>query len=144
MSKMPFTFHLDIVSAEEEIFSGTVDMLVANGDLGELGITPGHAPLLTTLKPGPVKVTKHGGDEEFYYVSGGMLEVQPHVVTVLADTAVRANDVDEAAALEAQKAAEDALKDQSAEIEYSKAAAELAEAVAQLRTLQAIRKKAGK
>ena len=141
---MPFTFHLDIVSAEEEIFSGTVDMLVATGELGELGVAPGHAPLLTTLKPGPVKVTKHGGEEEFYYVSGGMLEVQPHVVTVLADTAVRAGDVDEAAAIEAQKAAEQALKDQSAEIEYSQAAAELAEAVAQLRTLQAIRRKAGK
>ncbi len=141
---MPYTFHLDIVSAEEEIFSGTVDMRVATGELGVLGIAPGHAPLLTTLKPGPVKVTKHGGEEEFYYVSGGMLEVQPHVVTILADTAVRANDVDEAAALEAQKAAENALKDQNAEIEYSKAAAELAEAVAQLRTLQAIRRKAGK
>ncbi|WMS86012.1 F0F1 ATP synthase subunit epsilon [Pleionea litopenaei] len=141
---MPYTFHLDIVSAEEEIFSGTVDMLVATGELGELGVAPGHAPLLTTLKPGPVKVTKHGGEEEFYYVSGGMLEVQPHVVTVLADTAVRAGDVDEAAAIEAQKAAEQALKDQSAEIEYSQAAAELAEAVAQLRTLQAIRRKAGK
>ncbi|MEE4244057.1 MAG: F0F1 ATP synthase subunit epsilon [Kangiellaceae bacterium] len=141
---MPYTFHLDIVSAEEEIFSGTVDMLVATGELGELGISPGHAPLLTTLKPGPVKVTQHGGDEEYFYVSGGMLEVQPHVVTVLADTAVRAGDVDEAAAIEAQKAAEQALSDQSAEIEYSVAAAELAEAVAQLRTLQAIRKKAGK
>ena len=141
---MPYTFHLDIVSAEEEIFSGTVDMLVANGELGELGISPGHAPLLTSLKPGPVKVTKHGGDEEFYYVSGGMLEVQPHVVTVLADTAVRADDVDEAAAIEALKAAEQALHDQSSEIEYSKAAAELAEAAAQLRTLQAIRRKAGK
>ena len=141
---MPYTFHLDIVSAEEEIFSGTVDMLVANGELGELGISPGHAPLLTSLKPGPVKVTKHGGDEEFYYVSGGMLEVQPHVVTVLADTAVRADDVDEAAAIEAQKAAEQALHEQSSEIEYSKAAAELAEAAAQLRTLQAIRRKAGK
>jgi F-type H+-transporting ATPase subunit epsilon len=144
MKKMPYTFHLDIVSAEEEIFSGTVDMLVATGELGELGISPGHAPLLTTLKPGPVKVTQHGGDEEYFYVSGGMLEVQPHVVTVLADTAVRAGDVDEAAAIEAQKAAEQALSDQSAEIEYSVAAAELAEAVAQLRTLQAIRKKAGK
>ena len=141
---MPFTFHLDIVSAEEEMFSGTVDMLVATGDLGELGISPGHAPLLTSLKPGPVKVTKHGGEEEFYYVSGGMLEVQPHVVTILADTAVRAHDVDEAAAEDARRQAEQALKDQTAEIEYSKAAAELAEAVAQLRTLQAIRKKAGK
>ena len=141
---MPYTFHRDIVSAEEEIFSGTVDMLVATGELGELGISPGHAPLLTALKPGAVKVTKHGGEEEFFYVSGGMLEVQPHVVTVLADTAVRAHDVDEAAAEEARQQAEQALKDQSAEIEYSKAAAELAEAVAQLRTLQAIRKKAGK
>ncbi len=138
---MPFTFHLDIVSAEEEIFSGTVDMLVANGELGELGVAPGHAPLLTTLKPGSVKVIKHGGEEEFFYVSGGMLEVQPHVVTVLADSAVRAHDVDEAAALEAQKAAQDAMKDQTSEFEYSRAATELAEAAAQLKTLRAIRKK---
>ena len=141
---MPFTFHLDIVSAEEEIFSGTVDMLVANGELGELGVAPGHAPLLTSLKPGMVKVTKHGGDEEFFYVSGGMLEIQPHVVTILSDTAIRAKDVDEAAAQEAIREAEKAMQDQSSSIDHSRAAAQIAEATAQLRTLQAIRRKMGK
>jgi len=139
-----YTFHLDIVSAEKSIFSGTVDSLVASGELGELGIVPGHAPLLTSLKPGTVKVTDHDGNVEHFYVSGGMLEVQPHVTTILADTAARAGDVDEAAALAAKEAAEAAMADQNSEIEYSKAAVELAEAVAQLRTLQAIRKKAGK
>ncbi|TQV88612.1 F0F1 ATP synthase subunit epsilon [Aliikangiella coralliicola] len=139
-----YTFQLDIVSAEKSIFSGTVDSLVATGELGELGITPGHAPLLTKLKPGTVKVTDHDGKVEHYYVSGGMLEVQPHVTTILADTAARADDVDEAAAIAAKEAAEAAMTDQNSEIEYSKAAAELAEAVAQLRTIQAIRKKVGK
>ncbi|MEW4365828.1 F0F1 ATP synthase subunit epsilon [Aliikangiella maris] len=141
---MPYTFQLDIVSAEKSIFSGTVGSLVAMGDLGELGITPGHAPLLTSLKPGMVKVTDHEGNEEHFYVSGGMLEVQPHVTTILADTAARADHVDEAAAIAAKEAAEAAMADQNSEIEYSKAAVELAEAVAQLRTIQAIRKKAGK
>lgn len=139
-----YTFQLDIVSAEKSIFSGTVNALVANGELGELGITPGHAPLLTSLKPGAVKVTDKEGREEHYYVSGGMLEVQPYVTTILADTAMRAADVDEAAAIAAKEAAEAAMSDQNSEIEYSRAAVELAEAVAQLRTLQAIRKKAGK
>ncbi len=138
------TVHLDIVSAEQAIFSGIVERLIATGDMGQLGIEPGHAPLLTSLKPGPVKITLPGGEVEVFYVSGGMLEVQPHVVTILADTAARAEDVDEAAAQEAAKQARDAMEDQTSEIEYSKAAAELAEAVAQLRTLQAIRKKAGK
>ena len=141
---MAMTVHLDIVSAEQSIFSGLVERLIATGDLGELGVEPGHAPLLTSLNPGPIKVTLQGGEEELFFVSGGMLEVQPHVVTVLADTAVRAEDVDEAKALEAEKMAREALADQSAEIEYSKAAAELAAAVAQLRTLRAIKKKAGK
>ncbi|NVK21708.1 MAG: F0F1 ATP synthase subunit epsilon [Kangiellaceae bacterium] len=141
---MAMTVHLDIVSAEESIFSGLVQRLIATGDLGELGVEPGHAPLLTSLNPGPIKVTLQNGDEEFFFVSGGMLEVQPHMVTVLADTAVRAEDVDEAKALEAEKMAREALADQSSEIEYSKAAAELAAAVAQLRTLRAIKKKAGK
>jgi len=141
---MPITFQLDIVSAEKSIFSGSVDSLVATGELGELGINPGHAPLLTSLKPGTVRVTDHEGNEESYYVSGGMLEVQPHVTTILADTASRAADVDEAAAIEAKEAAEAAMADQNSEIEYSRAAVELAEAVAQLRTLQSIRKKAGK
>jgi len=139
-----YTFQLDIVSAEKSIFSGTVDSLVARGELGDLGIVPGHAPLLTRLKPGTVKVTDHDGNVEHFYVSGGLLEVQPHHTTILADTAVRADDIDEAAALEAKRRAEEAMADQASEIEYSKAAAELAEAVAQLRTLQAIRKKTGK
>ena len=141
---MAMTVHLDIVSAEQSIFSGLVQRLIATGDLGELGVEPGHAPLLTSLNPGPIKVTLQNGDEEFFFVSGGMLEIQPHMVTVLADTAVRAEDVDEAKALEAEKMAREALADQSSEIEYSKAAAELADAVAQLRTLRAIKKKAGK
>ena len=141
---MAMTVHLDIVSAETAIFSGKVERLIATGDLGELGVEPGHAPLLTSLNPGPVKVTMPGGEEEFFYVSGGMLEIQPHVVTILADTAVRAGDVDEAAAIQAEKDARDALTDQNSEIDYSKAAAELAAAAAQLRTLRAIRKKAGK
>lgn len=141
---MPITFQLDIVSAEKSIFSGTVDSLVATGELGELGIGPGHAPLLTSLKPGTVRVKDHDGNEETYYVSGGMLEVQPHVTTILADTAARADDVDEAAALAAKEAAESAMADQNSEIEYAEAAVQLAEAVAQLRTLQSIRKKAGK
>ncbi|MCW8875676.1 MAG: F0F1 ATP synthase subunit epsilon [Kangiellaceae bacterium] len=139
-----YTFHLDIVSAEKSIFSGTVDSLVATGELGELGIVPGHAPLLTKLKPGTVKVTDHDGNVEHYYVSGGMLEVQPHVTTILADTAARAGDVDEASAIAAKEAAEAAMADQNSEIEYAEAAVELAEAVAQLRTIQSLRKKMGK
>ena len=141
---MAMTTHLDIVSAEESIYSGLAEMVTCTGTLGELGLVPGHAPLLTQLRPGPVTVRHQGGDEAIYYVSGGMLEVQPNTITILADTALRAHDVDEAAALEAQKQAEDALQDQSSEINYSRAASELAEAAAQLRTLQAIRKKAGK
>jgi F-type H+-transporting ATPase subunit epsilon len=140
---MPITFQLDIVSAEKSIFSGTVDSIVASGELGELGINAGHAPLLTSLKPGTIKVTDTNGSSEHFYVSGGMLEVQPHVTTILADTAVRADDVDEAAAIASKEAAEVAMADQNSEIEYSKAAIELAEAVAQLRTLQAIRKQTG-
>ena len=141
---MAMTTHLDIVSAEEQIYSGLAEMVTCTGSLGELGIAPGHAPLLTQLRPGPVTVQHQGGEEAIYYVSGGMLEIQPNTITILADTALRADDVDEAAAIEAQKQAEDALQDQSSEIEYSRAAVELAEAVAQLKTLQAIRRKAGK
>jgi len=141
---MPITFQLEIVSAEKLIYSGSVDSLVASGTLGELGINAGHAPLLTALKPGTVRVTDIEGNDAQFYVSGGMLEVQPHVTTILADTAVRANDIDEAAAIASKEAAEIAMADQNSEIEYSTAAAELAEAVAQLRTLHAIRKKAGK
>lgn len=138
---MALTVHCDVVSAEEKIYSGLVEMLIATGSEGDLGIQPGHAPLLTALKPGPVRVVKQGGEEDVIYVSGGYLEVQPTIITLLADTAVRAKDVDEAAALEAQREAEKALANQTGEFEYSRAAAELAEAVAQLRTLQKLRNK---
>lgn len=138
---MAMTVHCEIVSAEEQIFSGLVEMLIAAGSEGDLGITPGHAPLLTSLKPGPVRVIKQGGGEEIYYVSGGFLEVQPNVITVLSDTALRAGDMDEAAALEAKREAEKHLANQSGDFDYSRAAAELAEAVAQLRTIQQLRNK---
>lgn len=141
---MATTFHCDIVSAEEAIFTGMVEMLIAAGDEGDLGVTAGHTPLLTSLQPGPVRVKKSGGEEEIYYVSGGYLEVQPHVVTILADTALRAHDVDEAAALEAKKAAEQAINDRSTDVDFTAAAAQLAEAAAQLRTLQAVRKRGGR
>jgi len=137
---MAMTVHCDIVSAEEQIYSGRVEMLIAAGRLGDLGIAPGHAPLLTELKPGPIRLLKDG-DEEIFYVSGGYLEVQPHVVTVLADTALRAHDMSEASALEAKAAAERAMHDQSSEIDQAMAAAQLAEAIAQLRTLSQLRKK---
>lgn len=137
------TIQCEIVSAEEAIFSGAVDMLVATGSQGEIGVSHGHAPLLTNLKPGPVRVVC-GEEESLYYVSGGFIEIQPEVVTILADTAVRADDLDEAAALEAQKAAEHAMHNQSGDIDYSRAAAQLAAAAAQLRTIQQIRAKLGK
>ena len=141
---MAMTVHCDIVSAEEAMFSGLVELVVAHGALGDLGIAPGHAPLLTELRPGPVRVTTQAGEEQIFYVSGGFLEVQPSTVTILADTAVRAGDMDEAAVVEAQKAAEAALTNQHAEFDYGRAAAQLAEAVAQVRTIQALRKKMGK
>ena len=137
------TVQCDIVSANESLFSGLVEMVVATGSLGELGINAGHAPLLSDLKPGPVRVIKSADEEEIYYLSGGYLEVQPNGISILADTAVRADDIDEAAAAEAVKAAEQGLANQNAEIEYSKAAAMLAEATAQLRTVQTLRKKLG-
>lgn len=141
---MAMTVHCDIVSAEEEIFSGLVEMVIAAGTEGDVGISYGHAPLLTSLQPGPVRIIRQGGEEEIYYVSGGFLEVQPYQISVLADTALRAGDMDEAAALEARKQAEHALNNQSSEIDYSRATAQLAEAAAQLRTIQALRKKLGK
>ncbi len=140
---MAMTIHVDIVSAESEIFSGTAEMVFAPGVMGELGILPRHAPLLTQLKPGEVRV-KNGDSEEAFYVSGGMLEVQPHVVTVLSDTAVRAKDIDEAAALEAKQRAEDALKDKTSEFEYAKAQSELAEAVAQLQAIKKLKNRSGR
>lgn len=141
---MAMTIQCDIVSAEREIFSGVVEMVITTGSLGEVGIAYGHAPLLTGIKPGPVRLIKPGGVEEIYFVSGGFLEVQPYHVTVLADTALRADDMDEAAALEAQERAQQQLLEQSSQIDFQRAAAQLAEAAAQLRTLQAIKKKAGK
>ncbi|HSC67738.1 MAG TPA: F0F1 ATP synthase subunit epsilon [Cellvibrio sp.] len=141
---MAMTVQCDIVSAEREIFSGLVEMVITTGSLGEVGIAYGHAPLLTGIKPGPVRLIKQGGAEEIFFVSGGYLEVQPYHVTVLADTALRADDMDEAAALEAQQLAQQQLADQSNEIDFQRAAAQLAEAAAQLRTLQAIKRKAGK
>jgi len=138
---MAMTLHVDIVSAEKSIFSGTAEMVFAPAIMGEVGIMPRHAPLLTRLKPGEVRVKLPGGEEEFFYVSGGILEIQPHVVTVLADTAARAHDLDEAAAQEAKQRAEEALKDQKSEIDYARAQAELAEAVAQLNALKRLKKK---
>ena len=141
---MSMTIHCDIVSAEKEIFSGLIEMLVATGSLGELGIGYGHAPLLTDLVPGPIRIIKQNGEEEVYYVSGGYLEVQPGVVSVLADTAIRADDVDEASAEEARQAAEHALATQTGDFDYGRASAQLAEAAAQLRTLQKMRNRAGR
>ena len=141
---MAITVHCDIVSAEENLFSGLVERVVAAGALGDLGIEPGHAALISPLKPGPVRIVKQGGSEEIIYVSGGYIEVQPNVVTVLADTAVRANDLDEAAALEAKKHAEQAIENQGSDFDYSRALTQLAEAAAQLRTIQQIREKLGK
>jgi len=137
---MAMTMHCDIASAEKSIFSGLVEMVVAAGSLGDLGIAPGHAPLLTALIPGPVKLILAGGEEQIFYVSGGFLEVQRGVVTLISDTAQRADDVDEAAALEAMEEAEKAIANQGAEFDYSAAAAQLAEAAAQLRALRQIKK----
>ena len=137
---MDITTHLDIVSAEREIFSGVVEMIVASGELGELGITPGHAPLLTMLRPGEIQVTLQDGKEEVYYVSGGMLEVQPYYVTVLADTVERAENIDEAAALAAKARAEEAIANKGADMDYSVATVELARAVAQIRAIHKARK----
>ena len=141
---MVMTVHCDIVSAEKAIFSGLIEQVVANGSLGDLGVQYGHAPLLTDLKPGPVRVRKQGGEEEIYYVSGGYLEVQPNVVTILADVAVRADDMDEAAAETARQHAAQVFTNQTGELDYSRAAVQLAEAAAQLRTIQQLRKKLGK
>ena len=139
---MAMTLHVDIVSAEAEIFSGTANMVFAPAEMGEVGIAPRHAPLLTRLRPGEVRVQIEGQEEQFFYVSGGMLEVQPHVVTVLADVALRARDIDEAAALKAKEQAEKAMSDRKTDFDFARAEAELAEAVAQLRTLKKIREKA--
>ncbi len=139
---MAMTFHCNIVSTEESLFSGLVEILVATGSQGQLGINFGHAPLLTDLEPGPVRIVKQNGEEEVFFLSGGYLEVQPHVATILADTAIRATDIDEAAALEAKKQALQAYQNLSGEFDYSRAATQLAEAAAQLRTIEELRRKA--
>ncbi|KZY61841.1 F0F1 ATP synthase subunit epsilon [Oleiphilus sp. HI0071] len=138
---MGISVHCDIVSAEKQIYSGLVELVVAVGELGDLGIAPGHAPLMTSLKPGPVRIVKQGGEEEVFYVTGGYLEVQPNVVTILSDTAQRADDLDEAAALEAKAEAEREFANQSGEMDYSRAAAQLAEAAARLRAIQQLRRR---
>lgn len=140
---MTTSVHCDIVSADESLFSGFVGMVVATGSLGEMGITSGHTALLSDLNPGPVRLIRDSGEEEIYYLSGGYIEVQPNSISILADSAVRAADIDEAAAAEAVKSAEQAIANISGEIDYSKAATMLAEASAQLRTVQTLRKKLG-
>lgn len=138
---MAMTIHVDIVSAEGHLFSGQGEMIYAPAVMGEIGIAPRHAPLVTQLKPGEVRVDPgNGKPQEHFYVSGGMIEVQPFKVTVLADTGIRAVDLDEAAAQEAKRRAEDALANNAADIDLAKAQVELAEAVAQLRAIERLRK----
>jgi F-type H+-transporting ATPase subunit epsilon len=137
---MASTIRCDIVSAEQEIFHGTVEMVVATGEMGELGIAPRHAPLITRLKPGQVRVILPGGEEQFFYVSGGILEVQPQVVTILTDTAIRAADLDEAQAKKAKDEAERALANRSEAMDLVQAQQQLAEAMAQLQALERLRK----
>ncbi|MBS1270520.1 MAG: ATP synthase epsilon chain [Gammaproteobacteria bacterium] len=136
------TLHVDIVSAEKEIHSGTATVVYAPAEMGEVGIYPRHAPMVARLKPGEVRVaTGHDDEELLFFVSGGLLEVQPHAVTVLADTAIRAHDLDEASALEAQKQAEQAMHDNASEIDFAKAKAEMAQAAAQLQAIRKLRKR---
>lgn len=139
---MAKTMQLEIVSAEAGIFSGKLEKIIVTGSMGELGIYPGHCQLLTSLKPGQISAVLENGKEEVFYMSGGMLEVQPEIVTVLADTALRAADLDEAAVIAAKEEAEYRLSAEKAGIEYSRAMTELAEAAAQLRAIQMIRKRA--
>lgn len=139
---MALTVHVDVVSAEEQIFSGLVEFVVLPGEVGELGILPGHMPLMTRIKPGAVRLKLQGQErEELIFVAGGILEVQPGLVTVLADTAIRGRDLDEAKALEAKKRSEEAIGNRSSEMDYARAQAELAEAVAQLAAIQRLRQK---
>ncbi len=141
---MAMTLHVDIVSAEQSLYSGTAESVSVPGEMGELGIYPRHTPLLTRLRPGSVRIKlPDGAEDELIYVNGGILEIQPFVVTILSDTAIRGTDLDEAKALEAKRMAEDAMKDRSATLDYARAQAELAEAMAQLATIQKLRKKHG-
>lgn len=141
---MATTMHVDIVSAESAVFSGEAEMVFVPAIMGEVGILPRHTPLLTRLRPGEVRLKLPGGEEEFFYVSGGMLEVQPQTVTILSDTGLRAKDIDEAAAMAAKQRAEQALQDQTSEFEYAQAERELAEAMAQLQAISRLRKKIGR
>ncbi|HQS59025.1 MAG: F0F1 ATP synthase subunit epsilon [Gallionellales bacterium 35-53-114] len=139
---MAMTIQVDVVSAEESIFSGLAELVIVPGETGELGIYPRHTPLLTRIKPGSVRLKLPNQTEDtLIYVSGGMLEVQPHIVTILADTAIRGGDLDEARALEAKRAAEESMKNRTTDIDYASAQAELAEAIAQLRAIQKLRHK---
>lgn len=140
---MTMTIHVDIVSAEKEIFSGPAEMVFAPAELGEVGIAPRHAPMITRLNPGEVRVKIDDKESLPFFISGGLLEVQPHLVTILADTAIRAKDIDEAAAIQAKAKAEEALADKSGKIDYATAQAQLAQAVMQLRTLDRLRKRGG-
>ena len=141
---MSNTIQVDIVSAEKEIFSGEAQMVFAPAVMGEVGISPGHAPLVTKMTPGEVRVKDSNGNELAFYVSGGLLEVQPRIITVLSDTAERAEDLDEAAILKAKEEAEKALHEKDTKIDYAKAQIALAEASAQLQTLQRLRKRSGR
>ena len=138
---MAATMQCDIVSAEKEIYSGRVTMVIATGTIGELGILPGHAPLLTGIQPGPVTLRFEDGEEDVFFASGGFLEVQPGIVTVLADTALRADDIDEASALESRERAERDLSEQASDFDFSLATAQLADAAGRQRTLEELRKR---
>jgi F-type H+-transporting ATPase subunit epsilon len=139
---MANTVRLDVVSAEEEIFSGDAEFIVVPASAGEVGIYPHHAPMITTIKPGALRIKLPDTTEEaLIFISGGLLEVQPNLVTVLADTATRGHDLDEAKAIEAKEAAEEAMKNRSSDMDYAKAQAELAEAVAQIQAIQKLRRK---
>ena len=141
---MAMTVHVDVVSAEASIFSGLAELIIVPGEAGEMGIYPRHSALLTRIKPGSVRLKlPDQAEEELIYVSGGMLEVQPNVVTILADTAIRGGDLDEARALQAKQDAEDAMKNRSSDIDYAQAQAELAEAIAQLAAIKQLRKRSG-
>lgn len=138
---MAMTMQVNIVSAEKEIYSGIVTQVFAPAEMGEVGIMPRHAPMLSTLKPGVVRTISQEDEEQTFFVSGGILEIQPHVVTILSDTALRAADIDESAALEAKARAEAAIKDKASDMDYAKAKTELIEAVAQIEALRKVRKK---
>jgi len=139
---MVATVHIDVVSAEESIFSGEAEFIAAPAQMGEVGIYPRHAPMITSIKPGALRIKlADKNEEQLIYISGGILEVQPGVVTVLADTAIRGHDLDEATANAAKKAAEEAMKNRSSDVDYAKAQAELAEAIAQIQAIQKLRQK---